>query len=169
MWMEFWYALTMLGSPYLWSAIGGILFVAFLFLRKARPRSGRTRSLREFLFILVPALAITFILIASMKAVFNVERICLPCPGEGCNPYCPLDASFPSGHSATIFAGFTSAYIMLGKRKLLFVYIVPVLVGLSRIALDVHMYPDVIAGALIGAVVAVLVYNADRKLFGEFS
>lgn len=168
MWMDFWYALTMLGSPYLWSAIGGILFVAFLFLRKARPGSGRTKSLREFLFILIPTLALTFLLVVAFKAAFNVERICLPCPGEGCNPYCPLDASFPSGHAATIFAGFTSTYIMLGKRKLLTLYIIPALVGLSRIALDVHTYPDVVVGGLIGIAIPLLVYKADRKLFGGF-
>ncbi len=168
MWLEFWYVLTLMGSPYLWAAIAGLLFAVFLFMRHARPMSGTTGSLRKFLFVLIPTLAVTFLLIVSLKAVFVVERICLLCPGEGCNPYCPLDASFPSGHAAAIFAGFTSAFLVLGKRRFLIAYAVPVLVGLSRIALDVHTYPDVLAGALIGIAIPLLVYKADRKLFGEF-
>ncbi len=168
MWLEFWYVLTLLGSSYLWIAISGALFVVFIILRQARPKSGRTRSLKKFLFILIPTLVITFLLVVSMKAAFDVERICMPCPGENCNPYCPEDASFPSGHAASIFAGFTPVYLLLGKRRFLALYIIPVLVGVSRLALGVHAWYDVLAGALIGIAVTLAVYRLDEKIFGEF-
>lgn len=166
--LEFWYLLTLLGSSWLWIAISGVLFVVFIILRQARPKSGRTRFLKKFLFILIPTLAITFLLVVSMKAALDVERICMPCPGEDCNPYCPEDASFPSGHAASIFAGFTSFYVLLGKRKFLAIYIIPVLVGVSRLALSVHAWPDIAAGALIGIAVALAVCRLDEKIFGEF-
>lgn len=167
MWLEFWYVVSLFGSPYLWSGIAGALFIIFIVLRSARPESEKTKMLRESLFILIPALAVTFLLVVSLKAGLDVERICMPCPGPGCNPYCPLDASFPSGHTATIFTGFTSFYIMLGKRRFLALYMVPALVGLSRIALDVHTYPDVMVGALIGIIIPVLVYKVDKMVFRE--
>lgn len=168
MWLEFWHALTLLGSPYLWAFIGGAVFAVFIVLRQVNPKSVKRHHLKKFLFVLIPTLAVSFLLIVSLKAAFAVERVCLPCPGEGCNPYCPLDASFPSGHTATIFAGFTSFYIMLGKRRLLWIYAVPLLVGVSRLILDVHTYPDVIVGALIGIAIPLLVLRVDKKFFGEF-
>lgn len=168
MWLAFWYIISLAGSPYLWAAICGGLFIVYMVLRTFRRKAREERFLKRFLLILVPALVLTLLVTASMKSYLALERPCIPCPGEGCNPYCPLDASFPSGHAATIFSVFTCLCLLSGKRKLLAIFIIPVLVGLSRIMLDVHTYPDVIAGALIGIAIPVLVVAYDKWAFEKY-
>src|SRR5579871_4264124 len=57
------------------------------------------------------------------------------------------NASFPSGHTATAFGTVTILYLLAA-----------ILVGYSRIYLGQHFLMDVLAGALIGVPVALIVY-----------
>ena len=108
--------------------------------------------------------------VMSMKGILDVPRDCVPCITEiaGCNPYCPLDSSFPSGHAATAFAGFTAIWIFKGMKPRppasVALFILPVLVALSRIMLGVHTLTDVIAGAIIGILVVILVSEIDKRV-----
>src|SRR5262249_9179194 len=62
-------------------------------------------------------------------------------------------ASFPSGHTTTSMAA-ALAFSMLAPRHKSWFLLIALLIGLSRIVLDVHYLSDVIAGALLGAAVA---------------
>jgi undecaprenyl-diphosphatase len=66
----------------------------------------------------------------------------------------PTTSSFPSGHASTSFA---CAYVLsrLAPRLTPFVYVLAVLIALSRIYVGVHFPLDVLAGALLGTVVAI--------------
>lgn len=65
----------------------------------------------------------------------------------------PLSYSFPSGHSASSFAGATSIFFM--NRKLgYWAYALAVMIALSRLYLSVHFLTDVFAGCLLGVVCA---------------
>jgi len=165
-----WYAITLIGAPELWALFAALLFTIYIGMkiinRGRRDRKTKSR-LNDLLILLVPALVITFLAVMVLKGFFAVPRQCVPCIVElvGCNPYCPLDASFPSGHAATAFAGFTALWLFAGARKeWLAVYLIPLLVAASRIMLGVHTWLDAFAGAVIGILIAFAVMELDKKI-----
>jgi membrane-associated phospholipid phosphatase len=68
--------------------------------------------------------------------------------------------SFPSGHTTSIFALATIIALHVNNKWYsLLLLVAAVLVGYSRIYMGCHFPADVIAGALLGTVTAVLVYT----------
>ena len=77
----------------------------------------------------------------------------------------PAYASMPSGHATTAFAALVAiGAICPQARALMWIY--AVLIALSRVIVTAHHPSDVIAGAIVGAVGALLVRNwfAARRL-----
>ena len=77
----------------------------------------------------------------------------------------PTDSSFPSGHTASSFA---AAYVIYHFNKTLGIvaYILAALIGFSRLYLYLHYPSDVLAGALIGALIgafAIWLVNIIQK------
>lgn len=62
-------------------------------------------------------------------------------------------ASFPSGHTTSIFAAAMALGLMLPRLRWLF-YTVAVAVGLARIVVGDHYPSDVVGGAALGSLVA---------------
>jgi membrane-associated phospholipid phosphatase len=161
---EFWYVFTALAEPWFLLFLITILFVIYFIMQ--RRKSEHRFAYKRFLTLFLISMAITYSSIIMLKMYIPVPRACVPCPGAGCNPYCPDDSSFPSGHSAMGFALFTSIYLAVGKKKLLPVFILPLLIAYSRLALGVHTLPDVVAGSVLGFGIALIVNEVvvKRKL-----
>jgi membrane-associated phospholipid phosphatase len=72
--------------------------------------------------------------------------------------------SFPSGHSTTIFAVSVAFSLLINRPifSILFL-IVATLVACSRVYLLQHFVTDIIAGAAIGSVCAIIVFIFMRK------
>lgn len=68
---------------------------------------------------------------------------------------------FPSGHTTTAFAVATSLTLLFPRFAALF-YAGALLVGLSRIGVLYHYPSDVVAGAMLGTVLTLLLYNVDK-------
>lgn len=74
----------------------------------------------------------------------------------------PSDGSFPSGHTAAAFAAATAAFCC-NKRIGSILYIMAVLMGISRLYFAVHFPTDVIGGIVIGVAAGVLSYKISAK------
>lgn len=73
--------------------------------------------------------------------------------------------SFPSGHSANAANAFGSLAVT-GKKKWLTVlaFVLPLLVGISRVAMGAHYPTDVLAGWALGIVAVLLIPLLQRKI-----
>jgi len=70
--------------------------------------------------------------------------------------------SFPSGHSTTTIAVFT--YMVLLFPKYTYVWFMVALVGLSgRILANDHFISDILAGALVGSLATLYIYNKMKE------
>ena len=76
----------------------------------------------------------------------------------------PGDFSFPSGHTLSSFVAATMLFYM--KRKWgIYAYGLAVLIGFSRLYLYVHFPSDVLSGAVLGILLAVLVASFYLRLY----
>jgi membrane-associated phospholipid phosphatase len=84
------------------------------------------------------------------------------------------NSSFPSGHTATIFAFATVLSFFTRNNLVICLYLLmAILVGYSRIYLSQHFLKDVLAGSMIGVIVAIFVHyyldiQVDRWLKKKF-
>ncbi|MEM5812321.1 MAG: phosphatase PAP2 family protein [Candidatus Aenigmatarchaeota archaeon] len=165
----FWYVMTILGTPELWAVLSLGLLALYLALKHAAPENPLFKrhktALRKFLIVFIPSLSAVLLITLGIKSLWYVPRPCIPCTEISleCNPYCDADSSFPSGHSATIFAVFSSVYLSARKKRLLPVFIIPVMVSVSRVALGVHTLTDVFGGAILGLFIPILVSVIAQK------
>ncbi len=66
------------------------------------------------------------------------------------------DFSFPSGHSAHAFAVGVVILIMMPKKIGVPIFVISILMAFSRLYVGVHYPTDVIAGAILGTIIAFL-------------
>ena len=75
----------------------------------------------------------------------------------------PKDFSFPSGHTLASFEAAITI-LLFNKKWGVVALITAILIGISRLYLFVHFPTDVLAGAVLGTIIAVLVYNIGNKI-----
>jgi len=100
------------------------------------------------------------------KETLKQPDMLVPVPGvELVNSY---TSSFPSGHTTAAFALFTLLAFFTPKSTQKTIWLIPAsLAGVSRIYLGQHFLEDVIAGAVLGSLVAIvifLVYQSTNPL-----
>ena len=73
--------------------------------------------------------------------------------------------SFPSGHTISAFALFGLLTFLLPSKKWVaaFLFGLALLVGISRIYLVQHFWPDVFAGGILGTLLAMVIYAVQAK------
>lgn len=130
---------------------------AWLWSRRGLPIAGAV--------VLSPAIALALFL--GIKRIYKRKR-----PAGGARLH-ELTYAFPSGHAAASAAVFGTASYVLWREKMLprdaaiaIATIGPLLVGSSRVYLDVHWTTDVLGGWSVGGLVAAFsaaVYERVRR------
>lgn len=153
---NFWGLVTGAGSPETFFVLSALSLMAVLLFGKKMGRGGR------YLLILFPLAVFSSAIATEMlKNVFAVERPCVPCSAgiSGCNAYCPEGYSFPSGHASVSFAAAVSILCVYRKNENLALLSIPLLISVSRVALGVHTFADIIGGALVGIAIPVILHS----------
>ncbi len=80
----------------------------------------------------------------------------------------PGSLSFPSGHASTSIGAALPFLMKANKKAGIPVFIVAILIGLSRIYVHVHYPTDVFAGMIVGIIAGLLaVLLLDKLFFGK--
>lgn len=104
---------------------------------------------RAFALWLIPVLIVTNESCDFLKAWVGRERPCVALPIEALTGKL-TSGSFPSAHAANMSALVGTATALWGRRALLWLFWLPLMVGLSRVYVGVHYPSDVAAGWLLG-------------------
>ncbi len=89
-------------------------------------------------------------------------------PVEGIAMHTGL-SSFPSGHTFSAFALYTLLALLVSQKKVIGVlfFLLAFLVGFSRIYLVQHFLKDVYAGAILGVMLGIIIYQVQLRWAGN--
>jgi len=144
---------------------GYLLAGPFLLYAIYRGAAGRDEKGKTFLTAAITAVVISLVSVALadlacawLKDVVARPRPCQALESVRLIVSCPRSFSLPSSHGATSFA-FITSYFVLARRLIhagwrAYILILASLIALSRPYLGVHYPSDIVAGAVLGAVVA---------------
>lgn len=139
---------TFMASFLIW-----LMFLGLLILRIVDGKIKKEQALHAFLSSII-----AWIVVEMLKSITETTR---PFVVNGADPLTltvPNGHSFPSAHTAVAFA--IAVTVWLHDRSVGYVFILlAILVGVGRILANVHYPIDIIGGAIIGIVVAVLIEN----------
>ncbi|WP_103352157.1 phosphatase PAP2 family protein [Amycolatopsis sp. CA-128772] len=130
-----------------------VLVAAFAWWRARRQDAGRMAAV-----LWVPiAVGLAYGLSNLVKILVEEPRPCIRYPAVPTVATCDFatDYSFPSNH-VTIAVSAAVALLLVGRRVGLASLAVAVLIGFSRVYLGAHYVHDVLAGAVLGAGVALI-------------
>jgi membrane-associated phospholipid phosphatase len=121
------------------------------------------RARRPQVFLLVAAADVSADAVSGLlKTLIGRDRPPLVYPRPAPLVADPHSASFPSGHSATSFACATVLTARWPKAAPAF-YVLAAAIAFSRVYVGVHWPLDVVAGAALGVLIALLLLAAIRR------
>lgn len=144
---------------------GYLLAGPFLLYAVYRGAMGRNDTGKTYLTVAIAAIVISLmsVALADLACGWLKDAAVRPRPCQALEDVrlivsCPRSFSLPSSHAATSFA-FITPYFVLARHFIqaswqMYLLTLASLIALSRPYLGVHYPSDIIAGALIGAVVA---------------
>ncbi|HZJ87707.1 MAG TPA: phosphatase PAP2 family protein [Sphaerochaeta sp.] len=120
-------------------------------------------------FILFSSTLSSVVAMGTLKAIVRAPRPFQVLPSiQAKRPDTATGYSFPSGHTTTAAAAYTSAALLVGKRAFsILCAVIIALVGISRLYLGVHWPNDVFGGLVLGTSISLLAFRALGKLYDE--
>lgn len=77
--------------------------------------------------------------------------------------------SFPSGHATASFAAMTAVFLCGNKKYSYLAYVLALLIGFSRIYIQVHYASDIVGGALVGTLCGIGAWLLIRFWFNRMA
>ena len=77
--------------------------------------------------------------------------------------------SFPSGHATASFAAMTAVFLCGNKKYSFLAYVLALLIGFSRIYIQVHYASDIVGGALVGTLCGIGAWLLIRFWFRKMA
>ncbi len=77
--------------------------------------------------------------------------------------------SFPSGHATASFAAMTAVFLCGNKKYSYLAYVLALLIGFSRIYIQVHYASDIVGGALVGTLCGIGAWLLIRFWFKKMA
>ena len=147
--------ITFLASFLIWFLYAGLLVLWVI--------DGKIK--KEQVIHAIFAVFVTWIISEVIKAFSPTIRPFLINGKEPLTFTVPMDGAFPSLHTMSAFA--LSVTIFMHDRKVGWLFLIAAsLIGMARVAANVHYPVDIVGGALLGTLVAVIVERAHfSKLF----
>jgi len=152
-----------------WFVVGLIIFV----LKKDHTKSdeGRETLMPRFavsrvkeLLVIVSAAIIAWVVSQIINYFYISPRPFIVLPEVTPLFFHGENDSFPSGHATFFFSLATGLYFY--HKKLAYLYFAGALIiGISRIITGIHWPADILAGYIIGGIIAVAVYYIYKKAF----
>ena len=161
-----WQVVTDFGTSGYMFGLSALTGIGALLMRATawgRARSERLTLIAQRSLYFFAAIGISGILVQISKHLIGRARPRLLVE-DGPFHFEPLSlknvlASFPSGHTTTAFTAAVALSYMFPRARV-FWFLAAVLIGVSRVLVSDHYPSDVVAGAALGSVVAVLLANA---------
>lgn len=138
-----------------------IALAAVLLWLLARPGSGPKWKLAATTASISAILA--FLAHTVIAAIWNRTRPCIVHPAAHTWIACKHDGSFPSDHASAAFAIAFAVFFFSRRAGGLFL-LAAALIAVGRVIVGVHYPGDVLAGLLVGFIVAVVVTRFARPL-----
>ncbi len=155
---ELWQLITDMGdSKYMGMLLLTLWVVAFA-VGRSRPDNQFWPNLRTKAALVVAAVISTGVFVLVVKFIVGRSR---PYTGEiGFSPFTlgSAHASWPSGHTTSAFAFAVAAGLAFPALRWPLVALAA-LTGFSRMVLEMHYFGDIIMGATIGTLGAIVVYK----------
>ena len=160
-----WNFITDMGDAKYMGMLLLITWVSAFALGKTQPENQTWAEMRANMVLVLASVLGTGIFSMILKVIVGRAR---PYTGEiGFSPFTfgSAHASWPSGHTTSAFAFAVAMGIAYPKLRWPLLALAA-LTGFSRMVLDKHYLGDVIMGATIGTLGAVLIYNWLRPKLG---
>lgn len=147
-----WHFLSIFGDIRYWIGFAVCSLITYFILNERSKK-----RMVWVIFSMLPAVLFSYQLSYVLKLWFKIPRPCISLIA------CPMSYSFPSGHTAVMFAFATISVLNIKKRwPWIPIILLAGLVSVSRLFLNYHTSIDIFVGVVVGIFCAYIIQTVYK-------